>query len=67
MQGSFDHIQLTFMRIAYERAREQLPHESTEDIAARIIAAANGGETDPDRLFHAAVRDLLPQAMRHGG
>jgi hypothetical protein len=48
------------MRLVYKRVRDQHPHLSDEDIAQRIFAAADRGEEDPDRLFHAGVGVVGP-------
>jgi hypothetical protein len=64
VKNSFSPDQLHAMRIAYERAVEQLPSTSYEEIAHRIMSAAMNGETDPDRLLFAAKGVvILPSAQ----
>jgi hypothetical protein len=64
VDGAFDPEMVKVLCVAYDKARQSLhdrgrqPHIVNEVIAGRIIALAQQGERDPDRLCAAALTAL---------
>ena len=67
--GAFDPETVKILCEAYDKARRSLhdrgrqPHIVNEVIAGRIIALAQQGERDPDRLCAAALTALGSKAV----
>jgi hypothetical protein len=66
--AAFDPEEVETLASAYEKARRSLQDRGQPDIvqtiiAERIIAAAKGGERDPDKLCETALRALGSKAV----
>lgn len=66
--AAFDPEEVETLACAYEKARRSLHDRGQPDIvqtivAERIIAAAKGGERDPDKLCETALRALGSKAV----